>query len=130
MCQQSTCLRPASLSEPTPKPTLRLLGVRVRRMLAFRSAVSELLSVVVRSFSTNSRPALRAAACGGRPRPARHDGHRGSRPHRSLTWNGSVSASSTSCSSATDRTAEGHQRQGWELSPVRTRLAPLTSNHG
>jgi hypothetical protein len=23
----------------------------------------------VRSFSTNSRPALRAAACGGRPRP-------------------------------------------------------------
>ena len=31
----------------------------------------------VRSFSTNSRPALRAAASGGRPRPERHDGHRG-----------------------------------------------------
>ena len=27
---------------------------------------------LVRSFSTNSRPALRAAACGGRPRPADH----------------------------------------------------------
>jgi hypothetical protein len=31
--------------------------------------VSVLVSFV-RSFSTNSRPALRAAACGGRPRPA------------------------------------------------------------
>ena len=29
-----------------------------------------LVRFVVRSFSTNSRPALRAAACGGRPRPA------------------------------------------------------------
>jgi hypothetical protein len=37
-------------------------------MLAFRSVMSALLSLVVRSFSTNSRPALRAAACGGRPR--------------------------------------------------------------
>jgi len=37
-------------------------------MRAFRSVVSVLVSLV-RSFSTNSRPALRAAACGGRPRP-------------------------------------------------------------
>ena len=40
-----------------------------RSMLAFRSVVFVLVSFV-RSFSTNSRPALRAAACGGRPRPA------------------------------------------------------------
>src|SRR5215208_3603251 len=39
-------------------------------MPAFRSVVSVLVSFVGRSFSTNSRPALRAAACGGRPRPA------------------------------------------------------------
>jgi len=39
-------------------------------MPAFRAVVSVLVSFVVRSFSTNSRPALRAAACGGRPRPA------------------------------------------------------------
>jgi hypothetical protein len=32
--------------------------------------VSVLVRFVVRNFSTNSRPALRAAACGGRPRPA------------------------------------------------------------
>ena len=44
-------------------------GVR-RSMLAFRSVMSALSSFVVRSFSTNSRPALRAAASGGRPRPA------------------------------------------------------------
>jgi hypothetical protein len=37
-------------------------------MPAFRSVVSVLVSFVGRSFSTNSRPALRAAACGGRPR--------------------------------------------------------------
>jgi hypothetical protein len=45
-------------------------------MPAFRSIVSVLVSFVVRSFSTNSRPALRAAS--GRP-PARrrHGGHRG-----------------------------------------------------
>jgi Glyoxalase-like domain len=44
-------------------------------MPAFRSVVSVLVSFVGRSFSTNSRPALRAAS--GRP-PARqpHDGHR------------------------------------------------------
>jgi hypothetical protein len=30
--------------------------------------VSVLVRFVVRNFSTNSRPALRAAACGGRPR--------------------------------------------------------------
>jgi hypothetical protein len=39
-------------------------------------AAHVLVRFVVRSFSTNSRPALRAAACGGRPRPARRDGHR------------------------------------------------------
>jgi hypothetical protein len=39
-------------------------------MLAFRSVVSVLVRFAGRSFSTNSRPALRAAACGGRPRPA------------------------------------------------------------
>ena len=39
-------------------------------MLAFRAVVSVLVSFVVRSFFTNSRPALRAAAAGGRP-PAR-----------------------------------------------------------
>jgi hypothetical protein len=37
-------------------------------MPAFRAVVSVLVNFVVRSFSTNSRPALRAAACGGRPR--------------------------------------------------------------
>jgi hypothetical protein len=39
-------------------------------MPAFRSVVSALVSFGGRSFSTNSRPALRAAASGGRPRPA------------------------------------------------------------
>jgi hypothetical protein len=56
-----------------------------RSMPAFRSVLSvlvsfmELTSFVGRSFSTNSRPALRAAS--GRP-PARqrHDGHRGTGP--------------------------------------------------
>jgi hypothetical protein len=45
-------------------------------MPAFRTVVSVLVRFVVRSFSTNSRPALRAAS--GRP-PARqrHDGYRG-----------------------------------------------------
>jgi deazaflavin-dependent oxidoreductase (nitroreductase family) len=43
-------------------------------MPAFRSVVSVLVRFVVRSFSTNSRPALRAAACGGRPRPADRGG--------------------------------------------------------
>ena len=37
-------------------------------MLAFRSVASVLVRFVVRTFSTNSRPALRAAASGGRPR--------------------------------------------------------------
>jgi hypothetical protein len=37
-------------------------------MPAIRAVVSVLVSFVVRSFSTNSRPALRAAASGGRPR--------------------------------------------------------------
>jgi len=39
-------------------------------MLASRTVEPVLVRFVVRSFSTNSRPALRAAACGGRPRPA------------------------------------------------------------
>jgi hypothetical protein len=39
-------------------------------MPAFRSVVSVLVRFVGRTFSTPSRPALRAAACGGRPRPA------------------------------------------------------------
>ena len=39
-------------------------------MPASRSVVSVLVRFVVRSFSTNSRPALRAAASGGCPRPA------------------------------------------------------------
>jgi hypothetical protein len=45
-------------------------------MPAFRSVVSALMRFVGRSFSTNSRPALRAAS--GRP-PARqrHDSHPG-----------------------------------------------------
>jgi hypothetical protein len=44
-------------------------------MPAFRSVVSVLVSFVGRSFSTNSRPALRAAS-GRPPAPQRHDGHR------------------------------------------------------
>ena len=40
-------------------------------MLSFHSVVSPLMSLV-RTFSTNSRPALRAAACGGRPRAGSH----------------------------------------------------------
>ena len=36
-------------------------------MLAFRTLMSVLVSVVVRTFSTNSRPALRAAGTGGVP---------------------------------------------------------------
>ena len=35
----------------------------------------EPVSFVGRSFSTNTRPALRAAACGGRPRPAGQSAH-------------------------------------------------------
>jgi hypothetical protein len=49
-----------------------------RSMLAFRSVVSVLVSFV-RSFSTNSGPALRAAAYGGRPRAGNDvTGRRGS----------------------------------------------------
>jgi len=32
---------------------------------------------IVRGFSPLLKASLRAAACGGRPRPARHDGHQG-----------------------------------------------------
>jgi hypothetical protein len=42
-----------------------------------------LVSFVGRSFSTNSRPALRAAACGGRPRSP-NPGRR-ARPHRNAS---------------------------------------------
>jgi single-strand DNA-binding protein len=45
----------------TSSTTMTGRGVR-RSMLAFRSVMSTLSSFVVRSFSTNSRPALRAAA--------------------------------------------------------------------
>jgi hypothetical protein len=58
---------PGPLASSTSDATVR---DATRSMPAFRSAVSVLVSFVVRSFSTNSRPALRAAACGGRPRPA------------------------------------------------------------
>jgi hypothetical protein len=51
---------------------------------AARRPLKRILGVSVRSFSTNSRPALRAAS--GRP-PARqrHDGHRGP-PHPPNRW--------------------------------------------
>jgi hypothetical protein len=50
-----------------------------------RSAPSSRATIaLVRSFSTNSRPALRAAASGGRPRPATTRREAGW-PHRSLT---------------------------------------------
>src|SRR5215204_1742875 len=52
-------------------------------MPAFRSVMSVLVRFAVRSFSTNSRPALRAAACGGRPRPAT-DHQRGTSGRRAL----------------------------------------------
>jgi hypothetical protein len=42
---------------------------RGRSMLAVRS-VQQSNQSAVRTFSTSSRPALRAAAAGGRPRPA------------------------------------------------------------
>jgi hypothetical protein len=45
-------------------------------MLAACSVMSVLVRFVVRSFSTNSRPALRAA-CGRPPARQRHDAHRG-----------------------------------------------------
>jgi hypothetical protein len=51
--------------------TIDATGRTQRRMPSFRSVVSVLVRFVVRSFSTSSRPALRAAACGGRPRPAK-----------------------------------------------------------
>ena len=56
-----------AVASSTSYTTVR--GVR-RSLLAFRSVMSTISSFVVRGFSTNSRPALRAAACGGRPRPA------------------------------------------------------------
>jgi hypothetical protein len=49
-------------------------------MPASRSVVSVLVRFAVRGFSTSSRPALRAAASGGRPRPP--DPGRRARLHR------------------------------------------------
>jgi hypothetical protein len=57
-----------------------------RSMPAFRSVVSVLVSFVVRSFSTNSRPALRAAACGGRPRAGRATAATEAPPHPHAGW--------------------------------------------
>jgi hypothetical protein len=57
-------------------------------MPAFRSVVSVLVSLVVRSFSTNSRPALRAAAWGGRPRAGSTLEAAGIRPAPELTTRG------------------------------------------
>jgi Single-strand binding protein family len=59
-------------SNLTDDPEVRYTESGIARAM-FRVAVSgrrEQGEVVGRSFSTNSRPALRAAACGGRPRPA------------------------------------------------------------
>jgi hypothetical protein len=42
------------------------------------------LRVAVKSFSTPSRPALRAAACGGRPRAGNDTTGTKSRPYRSI----------------------------------------------
>ena len=44
--------------------------IRDERDVAFPTARPDLDLMLVRSFSTSSRPALRAAASGGRPRPA------------------------------------------------------------
>jgi single-strand DNA-binding protein len=52
-----------------------------RSMPAFHSVVSALVSFVGRGFSTNSRPALRAAACGGRPRAGSDTTVTRHRPH-------------------------------------------------
>ena len=52
-----------------------LVSLALPGLPAFRTVVSVLVSFVGRSFSTNTRPALRAAACGGRPRPAGQSAH-------------------------------------------------------
>jgi hypothetical protein len=40
----------------------------------------------VRSFSTTSRPALRAAACGGRPRAGSQSAAKGQPTHWTFHW--------------------------------------------
>jgi hypothetical protein len=56
--------------EPKPVTSSTTMTGRSAARSMLPSRLSALSSLVVRSFSTNSRPALRAAACGGRPRPA------------------------------------------------------------
>jgi hypothetical protein len=61
-----TC-QPAAAAQRRPSPILTSSGVGGGP--AARWATPR-LRLVVSLFSTPSRPALRAAACGGRPRPA------------------------------------------------------------
>jgi hypothetical protein len=70
-------------------------AVRARSMPAFRAVVSVLVSFVVRRFSTNSRPALRAAACGGRP----HAGNDTPEPEYHLTHTNRSEEGQSPCSS-------------------------------
>jgi hypothetical protein len=56
----------ADVARSTVKPTLRHFAEALAR--GWLHAAMQ--APAVRSFSTSSRPALRAAACGGRPRPA------------------------------------------------------------
>src|SRR5215211_9529146 len=56
---------------------MRLSNIQDERDVACPKARPDLDVMLVRSFSTSSRPALRAAASGGRPRRQRHDGHLG-----------------------------------------------------
>jgi hypothetical protein len=49
---------------------VRLSNIQDERDVACPKARPDPAVMLVRSFSTTSRPALRAAASGGRPRPA------------------------------------------------------------
>ena len=60
----------------------RMLAFGPRHVHAGESGKSQLM-VFVRSFSTTSRPALRAAACGGRPRAGNDAAAGGEWPHPS-----------------------------------------------
>jgi hypothetical protein len=73
-------------------------------MPAFRSGVSVLVSFVVRSFSTNSRPALRAAASGGRPRAGNDPTGTGDRPHPLTRWRRSSRRAAAGAKAAATRT--------------------------
>ena len=57
-----------------------------RRRPPNRLAVPERLMMFVRSFSTTSRPALRAAACGGRPRAGNHTTVAVKPAHPAASW--------------------------------------------